>query len=190
MPGSRASLAPSSNKAELKKYGDSRPALVLNSPKRNTPASTANFTKSCARSSLLSVVLIRKSCRVPSCFFESERHTFRGEQGLRSLGRGCGRRLYGCPGSQGTSRYGGRPVRHRRRHAGPFSLRREEGLLGCRPVLSQDAERDDPRDRQRRVRCRRPLRRGTLRQRASQAEHHQLLLSKRVERRVTPTGEV
>ena len=52
---------------ELKKYGDSRPALVLNSPKRSTPDSTANCTNSRATLGSLSDVVIRASaCSVSS----------------------------------------------------------------------------------------------------------------------------
>jgi hypothetical protein len=44
-------LAPSSKPPALKKYGDRRPALVLNSPKRNAPTSIEKRTNSSASAS-------------------------------------------------------------------------------------------------------------------------------------------
>ena len=145
------SLAPSSNRPALKKYGDSRPALVLNSPKRSTPASTAKRTNSCASASGTSGLRVVHAgvavgFRLVSLNLNGIRSA--ASKGFVAWAEG-GRRLYGRAGGQGAA-----PTWPGRFDAsaaleGPLPLRAEEGLLRRRPVRAQQAERRDRRLRRR-----------------------------------------
>ena len=142
IPPGAPSLAPSSNRPALKKYGDSRPALVLNSPKRSTPASTANCTKSWASAVARRVRRVMRDVAV----FRLVTLNLNGirsaaSQGLRSLGRRLGADCMGVQEIKAPGRRRRGPLRRDRRPERPLPLRREEGLLGRRPLHAASAER-------------------------------------------------